>query len=165
MQPPRVYAVCESESVAETLAILVEPHGQFRWLDGLSGEPRQLPPPALLIDARSRPSSIDPRLPWWPGVRSLRLNVAASFSPTEAQFAIAGALRAAGGPDAIEQAVDTLVGGIALVLRPRLAAARCLVAMVERRDTSADPSWRELLRQQLDGIAVSAERVGIGGRW
>ena len=162
MHPPHVYAVCESECVAETLAILVEPHGHFRWLDGLSGEPPQWPPPALLIDARSQPCSMDPRMTWWPGVRSLRLNVADSFSATEAQLAIASALREAGGGGALEQSIDTLVRGIVLALRPRLAAARCLIAMVERRDASADAAWRKLLREQLDGIAACAERFGVG---
>lgn len=102
---------------------------------------------------------------WWPGVRSLRLNVADSFSATEAQLAIARALREAGGVDALEQSVDLLVGGIVLALRPRLAAARCLIAMAERRDASADAAWRKLLREQLDGIGACAERFGVGGCW
>jgi hypothetical protein len=161
MEPSRVYGVCESERVAETLAVLVEPNFEFRWLTPLTVDPRQWPRPALVIDARrQRPVKEPFPARVWPGVPSLRLELADTFDPAATQQAIAQALHET---ESVERPRLTALHAIATDLKPRLIAVRLLTAMARHSARRATSSWRDLLRRQLQSLCDTVERLGLGG--
>ncbi len=164
MQPLRVYGMCDNERVAETLAVLVEPDYEFHWLTPLRGDPGSWPRPALVVDARRRRSPREPSpARWWPGVRSVRLELADTFNPAAAQREIADALRAPGSAEGLRLTVAGALHAIAAELKPRLTAVRIVVTTAQHFPEPDISSWRDLLRHQMRGLADAVKRLGLAG--
>jgi len=164
MVQPRVYAVSESEPVAETLAIMLEPACDYRWIPvGEDGGLVSLPRPALLIDACTHPRGRERAtavLQHWPGVPTLRLDLLNRPDPNAARRAVAAALDDAGAPQRLDDAIRAAVGTLHADLKPRLVAARILLVIAARQsELSRQPAWRTLCREQLLAIAERSATV------
>ena len=165
---PRVYAVGESERIGETLAILLESTCEYRWLGAHADEPHaSLPPPTLVIDARvhadaERPSDASQH---WPAAKTVRIDLTARPDPVAVQSEIAHALVNTSTPVPIGDAIRLATTDLAIQLKPRLVAARALLAVASREpDITRGSMWRALCREQLhaidDRVASMSDRIG-----
>ncbi|HUI25371.1 MAG TPA: hypothetical protein VL403_04735 [Candidatus Kryptonia bacterium] len=171
MNRPRVYAVSESERIGETLAILLDPTCDYRWLrDEGNGPLPSLPPPALLIDARAQPHRrvrASAALRHWPGVRTLTLDLLGRPDPVAAQTAVLTALRDTRTAPPIGDVIHHIAAGLHADLKPRLVAARALLAVATRQpDLIRHAAWRALCREQLFAIdrRIAAMRLATVAR-
>jgi hypothetical protein len=160
----RVYALCDSERVAETLAILLERDCEYRGILPPALEELdlgRLPPPALLIDARDAPIRAAPPVafsPSWRSARVLRVGLQTEGDLLETRRAVADALRNDGHHDSLSDLIREAICPLEAELRPRLAAARCLIGMAHQDEGLYSHSiWRELCREQLLGIVDSCK--------
>jgi hypothetical protein len=165
MSLPLVYALCDDVRVAETLAVLLESDYDCRWLTDLGERPSSpLPPPALVLDARgSRPRSR--RAPMsqvrWPGVPLVRMNLLDHFDPIAARRAVADAVRGDLPGTYLRAAVEAGTLPVAHDLKPRLVAAKCLLALAREEGSAARFPWPPLLQEQLVAILTYAEQLGV----
>ncbi|MBI4515892.1 MAG: hypothetical protein HY699_08770 [Deltaproteobacteria bacterium] len=161
---PRIYALCDNERVAETLAVLLGPECDFRWIAPTDAAPEAdspLPRPALLLEARARrhqarAASAEYR---WPGLRVLRVNLQVTLDPVAARRAIAAALAEANAALELVEVVNGMAALLAAEVKPRLVAARCLLALTRNHRAESRRPWAALLSEQFAAISEYVDRL------
>ncbi len=161
-----VYGLCDSDSVAETLAVLLERDCDYHRITRatLADEWATLPRPSLLVDARGRRSGRTHALPQrWPGLRVLRLDLLAHFDPVAARRSVVRALRDTTDAERLREAIGSVAGPLSAAVKSRLVATRCLLAIGRDSGQTAVP-WLPLVREQCLAISDSVAQSVLARR-
>jgi hypothetical protein len=157
---PLVYALCDRDTVAETLAILLEGTCDYRPLPIGAADPAafaRLRRPALFIDARRTrhaplPEAIARR---WPGLRVLRCTLRDRRDSFAIRRRVEHALRDSQADPDLIASIANVAAPLAAKLRPRLLTMRALLTIVKHPAPPAPVLSR--LRQQIAAISTLAE--------